>query len=87
MGDCLKSLSFDAVLDITAYTAQDIRDLLDALGEFHDYILISSGAVYPETLPRPFRETQPVGENRLWGKYGTDKIAAENLLLSAVPNA
>ncbi len=87
LGDCLKSLSFDAVLDITAYTAQDIRDLLDALGEFHDYILISSGAVYPETLPRPFRETQPVGENRLWGKYGTDKIAAENLLLSAVPNA
>ena len=44
LGDRLKHLSFDAVLDITAYDAQDVHDLLNALGSFDDYILISSSA-------------------------------------------
>ena len=87
LGDRLKHLSFDAVLDITAYDAQDVHDLLNALGSFDDYILISSSAVYPENLSQPFVETQPVGPNTIWGKYGTDKIAAEQELLKSVPNA
>ena len=87
LGDRLKHLSFDAVLDITAYDAQDVHDLLSALGPFDDYILISSSAVYPENLSQPFVETQPVGPNTIWGKYGTDKIAAEQELLKSVPNA
>lgn len=87
LGSCLKHLSFDAVLDITAYNAQDIHDLLNALGSFNNYIFISSSAVYPETLSQPFVETQPLGPNAIWGKYGTDKIAAEQALLQFVPNA
>lgn len=87
LGSCLKHLSFDAVLDVTAYDAQDIHDLLNALGSFNDYIFISSSAVYPETLSQPFTETQPLGPNAIWGKYGTDKIAAEQALLQSVPNA
>ena len=91
LGDILKQQSFDAVLDITAYTAKDVDDLLDGLGTLHrsfqDYVLISSGAVYPETLPRPFSETQQTGENQCWGAYGTNKIEAEKALFKRVPNA
>ena len=87
LGDCLKGMGFDAVLDITAYNAQDVNDLLDALSGFDDYLLISSSAVYPEWEKQPFSEETPVGENRSWGQYGKDKIAAETALLSRVPSA
>ena len=75
------------VLDINGYDRQDVSDLLDGLGEFGDYIFISSSAVYPEHLPQPFEETMQVGPNRYWGTYGTDKIEAEQELLKRVPGA
>lgn len=87
LGDALKAYRFDAVLDVTAYDAQDVNDLLDALGSFDDYVLISSSAVYPETGAQPFREDAPVGENVHWGRYGTDKIAAEQALHARRPDA
>lgn len=87
LGNLLKELHFDAVLDITAYTAQDVTDLLDGLGSYDQYVLISSSAVYPETAPQPFREDSPMGENCFWGSYGTDKIAAEQALLDRDPKA
>ena len=87
LGDSLKDMHFDTVLDITAYTDEHINSLLDSGITFDSYVMISSSAVYPETLPRPFKETYPVGENKIWGAYGTNKIAAENALLQRVPNA
>ena len=88
LGDALEGLEFDAVLDICAYTGEHVTALLDALGDFEgDYILLSSSAVYPESNPQPFEEFQQTGENFLWGKYGTDKIAAENALLENYENA
>lgn len=87
LGDTLRSIHFDAVLDITAYTAEDVNDLLDGLGSFSDYILVSSSAVYPETNPQPFTEDQPCGPNIHWGAYGLGKLAAEAALLSRVPHA
>lgn len=86
-GDKLKGYTFDAVLDVTAYTGEDIEQLLDALGEFKDYILISSSAVYPEYLSQPFTEEQETGANKYWGAYGTGKIDAEKALLKQVPSA
>lgn len=85
LGDTLKNHHFDAVLDITAYTAEDVNLLLDALGSFDDYILISSSAVYPEYEVQPFTEESPIGPNRLWGAYGTNKIAAEKALFARFP--
>ena len=82
LGSVLKPLHFDAVLDVTAYHRRDTENLLDALGSFGTYILISSSAVYPETLPQPFREDQPTGANTIWGAYGTDKIEAEKCVMS-----
>lgn len=86
LGDTLRPYRFDVVID-TAYTAGDVNSLLDALGGFGDYILISSSAVYPESAPQPFTEETGLGENKYWGKYGTDKIAAEAALTARVPGA
>ncbi len=87
LGDLLRRHHFDAVIDVTAYTAADVNDLLDALGSFDAYILVSSSAVYPETGAQPFREDAPLGENIHWGRYGTDKITAEQALHNRVPEA
>ncbi len=85
LGDRLRGMHFDAVLDITAYTSEDVNLLLDGLDDFGDYILLSSSAVYPENAPQPFSEECAVGENAIWGKYGTDKIGAETAMLDRVP--
>lgn len=87
LGDTLKNFEFILVIDITAYNESDIIDLLNGLGKFENYVMISSSAVYSETLPLPFKETQPVGENIHWGDYGTNKISAEKALLEQIPNA
>ena len=87
LGDKLKSYDFDAVLDITAYTREHVENLVNALGRFGDYIMVSSSAVYSETNPQPFTEDQTCGPNSIWGIYGTNKLAAEEYLRQAVPHA
>ncbi len=84
--EVLRGYRFDLVID-TAYTANDVELLLDALGSYKDYVLISSSAVYPECEPQPFKENCVLGANKYWGKYGTDKIEAESVLLKRNPNA
>lgn len=87
LGDILKGIHFDIVADITAYNAQDIVDLYNALDSFEQYIMISSSAVYPEYGVQPFLEDSEKNLNKFWGKYGTDKIEAEEALLERVPDA
>ena len=77
IGDALTGLRFDAVIDAVAYDAPDVEQLLAALEGQPLYVLISSSAVYPETLPQPFSEEMPVGPNSIWGEYGMGKIRAE----------
>ncbi len=84
--DCLQEHYFDAVID-TGYTGKDVNLLLDALNEYGKYVFISSSAVYPEYVKQPFREDSELGENKFWGKYGTNKIEAEKALLKRNPNA
>ncbi|MBE5957954.1 MAG: NAD-dependent epimerase/dehydratase family protein [Lachnospiraceae bacterium] len=85
--DELDNLEFDIVLDVNAYNEDDIRILLEHIGSFKEYVMISSSAVYPETNPMPLGESQTIGPNSFWGTYGTDKIAAEKYLLSKVEDA
>lgn len=87
LGDVLKGYDFDAVLDITSYTSNDVQTLANALGSFRDYVFISSSAVYPETTPQPFTETQPAGPNSIWGQYGIGKLEAEAWLTEHIPQA
>lgn len=70
----LKNIHFDVVLDVTAYSERDISDLLNGLGSFDEYIMISSSAVYPETEMQPFKEEGNLSENKFWRKYGTEKL-------------
>lgn len=83
----LKNIPFDLVVDVTSYNKDDVRDLLNALGDFGEYIMISSSAVYPETLPQPFKEDMKTGYNTHWEAYGTNKIDAEEYLLENLPKA
>lgn len=87
LGNILKNMHFDVVADITAYNAADIIDLVDALGSFEQYIMISSSAVYPEYGMQPFLEESEKAVNKFWGAYGTDKIEAEKALLHEVSDA
>lgn len=86
IGEVLRNIHFDVVID-TAYASDDVGYLLNALGSYEDYILISSGAVYSENASQPFREDSLLGFNKFVGKYGTDKIEAEATLLTRNPNA
>ena len=83
----LKNIHFDVVLDTCSYEEMDVKDLLNELESYDDYIMISSSAVYPEDLPQPYKETQPIGRNSIWKDYGMGKIAAEKYLLKHNPNA
>ena len=85
--DILQEKHYDVILDITAYTDEHIRSLLDSGVVFDDYIFISSSAVYPETNPQPFSEKQICGYNSVWGDYGMNKLKAEQYLMRKVPNA
>ena len=87
IGGRLKNYRFDTVIDVTAYTAEDVNLLLDELSDFGNYFLISSSAVYPETLEIPFKVGDMCGANKFWGAYGANKIAAENALLNRVRDA
>lgn len=87
LGDKLKSYDLDAVLDITAYTRDDVRCLAEALPKIPQYIFISSSAVYPETLERPFREDMPCGCNSVWGDYGRNKLEAEQYINENIQNS
>lgn len=87
IGGQLKGLHFDSVIDVNAYTAEDINTLLDSLDGFDAYFMISSSAVYPETLELPFKETDKCGKNKFWGDYGTNKINAETALIKRARDA
>ena len=87
LGEVLCPYHFDAVIDVAAYTGEDIGCLLDALGSFGEYVFISSSAVYPEYEQQPFGEESQTAVNKFWGKYGTDKIDAETVLMQRNPNA
>lgn len=86
LGDILRKIHFDVVID-TGYTSEDVNSLLDALDSYGDYVFISSSAVYPEYCDLTFTEETELGFNKYWGKYGTDKIEAEEALIKRNPNA
>lgn len=84
LGDVLKGKHFDLILDITAYTEEHVKALIESGVTFDDYIFISSSAVYPETNVQPFSEEQSCGYNSVWGDYGLNKLKAEHYLTQNV---
>lgn len=78
----LKDVEFDYVVDVSGYDYNDVKNSYEAFrGKMiKGYLFISSSAVYRESEIQPIGEEFSIGENRFWGKYGTDKIEAEGYL-------
>src|SRR3954454_18913112 len=75
---------FDAVLDMSAYFSDWTRAAAEALtGRVAHYVFISSGAVYRPSAELPWPETTPYGPVPVWGGYGEEKVASEQLLWDA----
>lgn len=70
----------DAVVDFSAYRAEQTRDLLEALPEVGRWVHCSSGAVYRPLPTFPWHEDGPLGPWPLWGGYGHEKLGCEEHL-------
>ena len=77
--DALRGRSFDAVLDITAYTADDVRAVADVVSDAH-HVLVSSVSVYgSEVAPGADESLTPEPDD----DYGRGKLEAERALADA----
>lgn len=73
-----------AVIDLSGYRSDWVRDALDAFaGRGVNYLFASSGAVYRPSQELPWAETTPYGPMPLWGDYGHQKMTAEMMLWKA----
>ncbi|MBQ3438006.1 MAG: SDR family oxidoreductase [Fusobacterium sp.] len=76
--EILNSLKFDIIIDVSAYTAEQVKNLYSNLkGKFKQYILISSASIYNSIEDFPVNEKSKVGENINWGDYSKNKYLAE----------
>lgn len=83
LGDKLRGMHFEVIIDVCAYDDADVEDLKKAIDDDCTYILVSSSAVYPEGALQPFAEDEQRDFNKYWRTYGTDKIAAEDMAVSS----
>lgn len=81
----LRGEPYDAVVDLSAYTASQTRNLLEVCGDVRHLIHFSSGAVYFPSLEMPWKEDGKLGPWELWGAYGQEKLASETLLRERRP--
>ena len=80
----LENNDYKFIFDISAYTKDDVEILLNCVDKdkLSKYIFCSSGAVYKESNEL-IKEDFEVGENKNWGKYGTDKMEAEDCIINS----
>jgi len=80
----LKNKSFDYVIDVSAYTKNDVEILYKCIekNSLKKYIFISSSAVYTESNKLPIKESAKRGFNKHWQDYGINKLEAEEFLFS-----
>jgi nucleoside-diphosphate-sugar epimerase len=82
--DAIEERRFDAVVDMSAYFSQWTREAADRLtGRVSHYVFISSGAVYRPNAELPWPESTPFGPIPIWGQYGREKVASEEILWRA----
>jgi nucleoside-diphosphate-sugar epimerase len=80
---------YDAVVDVSGYTAVDVEVVLGALPVVPQrYVFISSAAVYDSRRTSiPFVEDHGLGDDPVWGDYGVDKFRAEEVLRAELGDA
>ncbi|MCS5717026.1 SDR family oxidoreductase [Herbiconiux sp. CPCC 205763] len=79
----LGSREFDVVIDMVAFTPEQVQRDIDRFeGRTGQYVFISSASAYQKPVSRlPITESTPL-RNPFW-QYSRDKIACENLLVEA----
>ena len=78
MENILKNIDVDIIIDVSAYTEEQVDILHKVMkNRFKQYILISSASVYNNIKCTPVNEESETGENLIWGEYAKNKYLAE----------
>ncbi|WP_338941965.1 SDR family oxidoreductase [Fusobacterium nucleatum] len=78
MENILKDIEVDIIVDVSAYTEEQVDILHKVMKNgFKQYILISSASVYNNIECTPVNEGCQTGENLIWGDYAKNKYLAE----------
>ncbi len=74
--------TFDCVQDISAYTPEDVRSVVEMLdGRMGHYIFASSTVTYGSCRLPPMTEDFPMDRGPLQSEYGMNKILCEDYLI------
>lgn len=79
----LEGKNYDYIFDINGMNEAHVKHITSAIDSrnLKGYIFCSSAAVHLDS-PNFKDEESPTGENPTWGKYGLDKLHAENHLFA-----
>ena len=78
MENILKNIDVDIIIDVSAYTEEQVNILHKVMkNKFKQYILISSASVYNNIECTPVNEESQTGENLIWGDYAKNKYLSE----------
>jgi len=84
MAEAVGNTVYDVAFDMCGFVESDMEHTVALFGEHtKKYVFISTAATYLEPLILPITEGHPQGVHGAWGKYGSDKLACEQVLLSA----
>lgn len=78
----VRSDSFDAVIDMSAYAPEQSQMALAALDHIPRFVHLSTGAVYQPGTVFPWREDNDLGPWTLWGTYAQNKLRCEEAILA-----
>ncbi|MHC4792411.1 MAG: NAD-dependent epimerase/dehydratase family protein, partial [Planctomycetota bacterium] len=79
--EVLSREEFDCVVDMSAYTVDDVVSIVDILeGRTGHYIFVSTGNVYAPSENYPITEAFPLDESPAAGEYAANKAKCEHYL-------
>ena len=82
MRDVLGSVDVDAIIDVSAYRAEDVRLMVDIFrGRIAHYIFISSTVIYKASNHFPITEDHPIERGEIQNEYGNSKLECEDILV------
>jgi len=81
----LAELDIDVAVDLSAYTADQTRSMLETLPKVPHYVHVSTLNVYRPSPILPWPEDLPYGPHPLWGSYAVEKIGCELALRELRP--
>lgn len=84
LADTIGRVEYDCVHDVSAYTPDDVRSMIEILaGRVGHYVFASSTVMYARANLLPITESHPVDRTDRQSEYGMNKILCEKLLVEA----